>query len=99
MQNIQMMSLEPCEDGSSVNIVTWSGVDIGKEKGKFLETDVWVRKATNKEMGFNVSKMKETFMEAKKSFADEGASTSRTQNMGKFKGANTTQETYSSLLA
>ena len=50
-------------------------------------------------MGFNVSKMKETFMEAKKSFADEGASTSRTQNMGKFKGANTTQETYSSLLA
>lgn len=64
-----------------------------------LEKNVWVRKAANKEMGFTVNKVKETFMESKRSFMDEGASTSRTQIMGKSEETSTAQEADPSLLA
>jgi len=73
-QNIQMMRSEPREDDPSVNIMIRTGIATGEDKGKHPEENGWVRKATKKEVGFNLSKAKETFMEAKKSFAEASLS-------------------------
>ncbi len=51
---------------------------IGDDKGKQLEEDEWVCKALEKEVGFDPSHAKETFMEAKKRFIE--ASTSGSQD-------------------
>ena len=50
----------------------------GEDKSKQLEEDGWVHKALEKEAAFDPNRAKETFMEAKKSFAE--ASTSRSQD-------------------
>lgn len=50
----------------------------GKDKGKQPKESEWVCKAPKKEVGFDLECMKETFMEAKKSFAE--ASTSGIQD-------------------
>lgn len=42
---------------------------IGEDKGKQREESEWVRKDLEKEVGFDLERMKETFMEAKKIFA------------------------------
>lgn len=76
-QNIQMMRSETHEDGPSVNIVTWSGIATGADKGKKLEENVWVHKAVDREVGCYLNKENETFMEAKRRFANAGASTSK----------------------
>lgn len=47
-------------------------------KGKQLEESGWVLKASEKEVGFNLEHIKETFMEAKKRFTE--ASTSGNQD-------------------
>lgn len=51
---------------------------------------MWVCKISHKETRFDVKKAKETFMDEKRSFVDEGASTSRAQNMGKSEETSTT---------
>ncbi|MCY6488416.1 hypothetical protein, partial [Actinobacillus pleuropneumoniae] len=60
---------------------------------------VWVCNTVDKETGFDMNKVKEMFMEEKRSFVDEGASTSRTQSMGKPVDTNAAQESDPSLLA
>lgn len=47
-QNIEMMRLEPQEDGPSVNIVMRSSIATGEDKGKEPEKDGWVRKVVDK---------------------------------------------------
>jgi len=91
-QNIKMMKSEPDEEDPSVNIVTQIGIAIMEDKGKQPEENVWVRKAADKRVGFDV-KVKETFMEIKSSFANAKASTSRTQGTctGKTEEVNTMQ--------
>ncbi len=61
-----------------MNIVLRSGITIGDDKGKQPEEDGWVRKAPEKEVGFDLECMEETFVEAKKS--STGASTSESQD-------------------
>jgi len=77
--NIQIMRSEPCEDGSSVNIVTWSGIATKEDKaaGKQLEENIWVCKCADKDAEFDLHKANGIFMEAKKIFTDLGASTSK----------------------
>lgn len=72
-----MMRSEPREDEPSVNIVMRSGISTGEDKGKQLEVDGWVCKAAEKQVGLDLSKVKENFMEAKKRFVE--ASTSESQ--------------------
>lgn len=100
-QNIQMMRLEPRKEGPNVNIITWSGKTTKEDKGKQPEENVWVHKVVDKEAGFDVKKVKETFMEEKRSFTNAGASTSRTQGTctGKPKDISTVHEENHSLLA
>lgn len=70
-----MMRAEPHKEERNIYIVTRSGIAIGEDKGKKLETEGWVHNAVEKGVGFNLSQAKETFMEAKNSFVE--ASTSR----------------------
>jgi len=69
-----MMRFELREEDPNVNIVLWSGITIGDNKGKQLEDSTWVHKASMKEPEHT----KESFMEASKSFID--ASTSRSKD-------------------
>ena len=95
-----MMRSELREDGPSVNIVTQSGIATREDKGKQLEENVWVRKVDDKDVGFYLNKAKETFMEAKRSFMDTGASTSKafSTRTKKLEEVHTMQETDPSLL-
>lgn len=77
-QNLQMMRDEPCEEDPNVNIMLRSRMTIGEDKGKHPEESEWVHKAPEKEVGFDLERARETFMEAKKSFAK--ASTSGIQD-------------------
>jgi len=70
-----MMRTKLCEEDPNVNIVFRSGITTGDDKGKQLEESRWVCKAPEKETGFDLERVKETFMEAKKRFVE--ASTSR----------------------
>ena len=56
-----------------------SGVTTREDKGKQLEEDTWVRKAPTKEPEFDLEHAKETFMEAKKIFAEASTSGSKDQ--------------------
>jgi len=56
-----------------------SGATMGEDKGKKPEEDTWVCKAPTKELEFDLNHAKETFMEAKKSFAEVSTSSSRDQ--------------------
>lgn len=71
------MRVGPHEEDPKVNIVLWSGVMIGEDKGKQPEEWEWVRKAPKKEIGFDLECAKETFMEAKKSFTEVSTSGSQ----------------------
>lgn len=94
-QNTQMMRVEPCEEDQRINIVLRSGMTTGVDKGKKHEEYGWVRKVAEKELDFDLDRAKETFMEAKKNFAE--ASTSRSQE--KMPGTSATQEVDPSILA
>ena len=61
-----------------MNIVVQSGMMVGDDKVKQIDQSGWVHKALEKEVGFDLERVKETFMELKKSFVE--ASTSRSQN-------------------
>lgn len=76
-QNLQMMRVEPCEEGPKVNIMLRSGTMTEEDKGKQPAESKRVHKTIEKENGFDLEHIKETFMEAKKSFAN--ASTSGSQ--------------------
>lgn len=67
-QNLQMMRFEPCKEDQNVNIVMRSGIKTNNDKGKQPEEDGWVCKALEKEVGFDMEREKEKFMDAKKSF-------------------------------
>lgn len=75
-QNIQMMRLEPCEEDPNVNMMLRSDATTGEDKGKQPKEDTWVHKAPTKEL----EHAKETFMEAKKSFAEASTSGSKDQS-------------------
>lgn len=73
-----MMSVERHEGDPNVNIMLRSGMTTGKDKGKQPEESVWVCKALEKEIGFDLECIREKIMEAKKRFAE--VSTSRSQD-------------------
>lgn len=72
-----MMRFEPHEEDPNVNIVLWSGIMTGDEKGKQPKESTWVCKAPMKEPKFNLERVKETFMKAKRSFTDASTSGSK----------------------
>jgi len=61
-----------------VNIVLRSGTTTSEDKGKHPEESELVCKALEREVGFDLERAKETFMEEKKSFVE--ASTSGSQD-------------------
>lgn len=69
-----MMRVGTREEDKSVNIMLRSGIKTGDDKGNQPEEDGWACKAPEKEVGFDLTSTKETFMEAKKIFV--GVSTS-----------------------
>ena len=81
------MRAEPREEDPNVNIMLRSGITTGDDKGKQTEESGWVRKAPEKEVGFDLECAKEMFMEVKKSFAE--ASTSGSQDKQPTIGAPT----------
>ena len=62
------MRTKPREEYQSVNIVLRSGIPTGDDKGKQPKESEWVWKAPENKVGFDLERMKETFMEVKKSF-------------------------------
>jgi len=50
---------------------------IGDEKGRYPEESAWVCNAPTKEPKFGLERVKETFMEAKKSFMEASTSGSK----------------------
>lgn len=73
-QNLQMMRSKPRKEDLNVNIVLRSGTAMGDDKGKQPEDSTWVDKAQAKEVGFDLQCTWETFMEAKKGFAEASTS-------------------------
>jgi len=73
------MRSKPCEGDPNVNMMLRSGATMGEDKGKQPKEDTWVRKATAKEPQFDLECVKETFMEAKKSFVETSTSGSKDQ--------------------
>lgn len=78
-QNVQMMRSKLHEEDPNVNMVLRSGVTIEEDKGKQLEEDTWVRKASMKEPKCDLECTRETFLEAKKSFMKSSTSGSKDQ--------------------
>ena len=78
-QNIQMMRSEPREEDPNVNMMLRSGATIGEDKGKKSEEDTWFHKAPSKQPEFDLERAGETFMEAKKNFAEASTSGSKDQ--------------------
>ena len=73
-QNIQMMRSDPQEEDSNVNMMLRSNIAIGEDAEKQPKESMWVQKAPTKEAEFDLECAKETFMEAKKSFAKASTS-------------------------
>ena len=71
------MRVELREEDPKINIMLWSGMTTCEDKGKQPAEGEWVCKAPKKETGFDLECTRETFVEAKKIFAE--ASTSRSQ--------------------
>ena len=72
-----MMRSKLCEEDPNVNMMVRSTMTMGDDKGKQLEESTSVHKATTKEPKFDLECMKETFMEAKKSFTEVSTSGSK----------------------
>jgi len=64
------MKAENREEDLNVNIVLWSGIATGGDKGKQPEDNAWVLKALEKEVEFDLERASETFMEENKSFTE-----------------------------
>ena len=78
-QNLQMMRSEPRKEDLNVNIVLWTGIEMGDDKGKQPKDNTWVHKAPTKEVEFDLEHTRETFMEAKKSFKEASTSGGKDQ--------------------
>lgn len=76
-QNLQMMMSELREEDPNVNIMLRRSITTGDDKGKKPKESAWVRKAPRKEPEFDLERMKETFMEAKKCFMEASTLGSR----------------------
>jgi len=74
-----MMRSKPREEDPNVNMMLKSSMTMGDDKGKHPEESAWVLKAPTKEPGFDLERVKETFMEAKKSFTEASTSGSKDQ--------------------
>lgn len=72
-----MMRSEPCDEDPNVNMMLRNGMNTREYKGKYPEEDTWVHKAPTKDLEFDLGCTKETFMEAKKSFAEASTSGSK----------------------
>jgi len=72
-----MMRFELRGEDLNLNMVLQSEITMGDDKGKQLEDNTWVHKASAKEVEFDLERTRETFMEAKKSFADASTSGSK----------------------
>lgn len=70
MQKLQMMGAEPRKEDQIMNIVLRSKITARDDEGRQTEEHGWIRKAPKKEVGFDLNRMKEKFMEAKKSFIE-----------------------------
>lgn len=69
-QNVQMMKADPHTKDPNINRMLRSGTTIGKDKGKKPKDNMWIYKALTKQLEFDLARAKETFLEAKKSFAE-----------------------------
>ena len=78
-----MMRVEPCEECQSINIVMNSGMATREDKRKQPETEGWVHKTTEKEVGFDLNWARETYMEAKMNFVEASTSQSQEKQVGK----------------
>ena len=61
---------KPREEDQRINIVLRIGMKTDTNKGKQIEEDKWIHKSPKKEASFDLNRAKETFMEAKKNFAE-----------------------------
>lgn len=95
-----MMRAEPREEDLNVSIVLQSGMTTGEDKGKQPEEGEWVRKDPEKEVGFGLERAKETFMEAKKIFAEASTSGSQVRQSDEMDASMLTTflETYMTLI-
>ena len=72
-QNIQLIVVEQ-RPVPTINVVTRSGATTEVQNKEKQSTEAWVRKAPEKIPAFDVEREKETFMEAKRDFADPNTS-------------------------
>lgn len=78
-QIIKMMRFEPREEDPNLNVMLRSGATIGGDVEIQTKEDTWVHKAPTKQPKFDLEHVKETFMEAKKSFTEVSTSGSKDQ--------------------
>jgi len=74
-----MMRARTREEDESVDIVLRSGIMTDDDKGKQPEEDGWAHKAPEKEVGFDLTSMKEAFMEARKALLENPPQEVRTR--------------------
>ena len=77
-QNIQMITIEQ-RPVPAINVVTRTGATTEVQTKEKQSDEAWVHKTPKKIPAFDVGREKETFMEAKKDFADSGTSIAPTQ--------------------
>jgi len=77
-QNIQMITVEQ-RPVPAINVVTRSGATTQVQTKEKQPDEAWVRKTPEKIPAFDVEREKETFMEAKKDFADPSTSVAPAQ--------------------
>ena len=72
-QNIQLIAMEQ-RPIPTINVVIRSGAMTEVQNKEKQPAEAWVRKAPEKIPAFDVEREKETFMEAKRDFADPNTS-------------------------
>lgn len=75
-KNVQMLRAQPCTEYPSINIFSKRNVETREDKveGKRPTTHFQLQRAPKKNEGFDLQKEKETFVIAKKDFADPSTS-------------------------
>ena len=77
-QNIQLIAMEQWPV-PAINVVTRSGATTEVQNKEKQPVEAWVRKAPEKIPAFDVEREKETFMEAKRDFANPSTSVAPVQ--------------------
>ena len=72
-QNIQMIVVEQ-RSVPAINVVTRSGATMHVQNTEKQSVEAWVRKTPEKIPAFDIDREKETFMDAKRDFANLGTS-------------------------